>query len=77
MYENLPLVEFEYPDSETNHQKLRFVRVLKKDNAHLTGYELSHANATDKGTYKKYSLSRIVRNGISLREFTAPPQNND
>lgn len=74
MYDNLPLVEFEYPDSDTNHQKVRYVRVLTLDNTHLTGYELAHAHATDTGKYKKYCLSRIVRNGIHMLSFTAPTQ---
>lgn len=74
MHDNLPLVEFEYPDSDTNHQKVRYVKVLTLDTAYLTGYELSHAHATDAGKYKKYCLSRIVRNGIHLVSFTAPTE---
>lgn len=71
MHNNLPLVQFEYPDSETNHQKLRFVRVLTLDNNHLTGYEFAGGPVK----FKKYSRNRIVKNGIHLIEFTAPPQN--
>lgn len=74
MYDSLPLVEFEYPDSDTNHQKIRYVRVLTLDNAHITGYELPHAHATDTGKYKKYCLSRIVRKGIHMLSFVAPTE---
>lgn len=76
MYDTLPLVEFEYPNSETNHQQVRFVRVIAKDKNYLTGYELTHEHATDSGKYKKYCLSRIVRKGIHLLSFVAPDDNS-
>ena len=69
MYTDLPLVEFEYPDSDTNHQKVRYVRVLTMDDQHVTGYELPHHSATKDGKFKKYCLSRIVRLGVHLIQF--------
>lgn len=65
----LPLVEFEYPDSDTNHQRIRYVRVLSMDDNYLTGYELTNQKATDEGKFKKYCLSRVVRLGIHLVQF--------
>lgn len=59
----LPLVEFEYPDSETCHQKLRYVRVLSMDDKYIQGYEVYTEQ------FKKYCLSRIVRNGVHLVQF--------
>ena len=62
---NLPLVQFEYPDSESNLLKLRFVRVLEVDAAYVKGYEVPHALATtEAGKLKTYKLAKIVRNGV-------------
>ncbi len=69
---NLPSVEFEYPDSETNLLKVRYVRVLELNNDYVTGYELPHPNATvELGKFKKFRMARIARNGIVLRSFKA------
>ncbi len=70
MYKELPFVEFEYPDSDTNHQKVRYVRVVSMDNQYVQGYELVSPHATDAGKFKKYCLSRIVRNGVHLVQYT-------
>lgn len=65
MYDSLPLVEFEYPDSDTNHQKIRYVRVLTLDNAHIT--------ATNFHTLMLRilaSIKNIVCHVSFVREFT-------
>jgi len=68
--QSLPLVEFEYPDSESNLLKLRYVRVLEMDTVYVSGYELPHVLATvETGKFKKYKLARIARNGVVLRSF--------
>jgi len=66
----LPLVEFEYPDSETNVMKLRYVRVVEVDNAYVKGWELpTPYSPIDLAKYKQYSFSRIPRHGVTLKEF--------
>lgn len=71
MHEELPLVRFEYPDSETDYLKERFVRVVSKDQVHVKGYEYTtrYPSDTDPGKFKSYLLAKIVANGISLVEF--------
>ena len=38
--QQVPVVTFEYPDSNTNHMKVRFVRVIQADSDYIRGYEL-------------------------------------
>ena len=70
MYNELPLVELEYPDSSTNHQKVRFVRVTKMDENYVEGFELDHPYSTSPGKFKRFCKSRIVRNGVALLQFS-------
>jgi len=72
MYNNLPLVEFEYPDSETDYLKQRFVRVESMDSSHLKGHEFVTKNPSDadNGKFKSYLLSKVVRGGIHLIQFS-------
>lgn len=65
----VPVVEFEYPDSDTNRMKIRWVRVIQADSDYIKGYELENAFSTKEGKYKQYCRSRIVRNGVSLVTF--------
>jgi hypothetical protein len=71
MYSNLPLVEFEYPDSETDYLRERYVRVESLDNVHLKGHEFITPNPSDsdEGKYKSYLLSKIVKGGVHLLQF--------
>lgn len=71
MYDELPLVEFEYPDSETDYLRTRYVRVESLDHTHLKGHEFTvrDPSDSDEGKYKSYLLAKIVRGGISLLEF--------
>ena len=71
MYNNLPLVEFEYPDSETSYLRTRYVRVVSLDSTHLKGYEFitSHPSDSDEGKFKSYLLAKIVIGGIHLIQF--------
>jgi hypothetical protein len=64
-----PVVEFEYPDSSTNHMKLRHVRVVEANADYIKGYELENAYSTKDGTFKSYSRNRIARNGVALVTF--------
>ena len=72
MYKNLPLVEFEYPDSETDYLKTRYVRVESMNHRHVKGYEFTTPNPsdTDAGKFKSYLLAKIVRGGVHLVEFS-------
>ena len=66
----LPLVTFEYPDSESNLLKRRYVRALEMDSVYVSGYELPHELATvETGKFKKYRLARIAHNGVALCSF--------
>lgn len=69
--DHLPIVEFEYPDSETNLLKTRFVEVTKMDNAYLEGYELPtiHVTKTTPRKFKKFRMARITKDGVALRSF--------
>lgn len=71
MYKDLPLVTFEYPDSETDYLKPRFVRVESMDRTHVKGYEFTTANPStaDEGKFKTYLLAKIVKRGVALLEF--------
>ena len=71
-YLYLPLVEFEYPSSETGNLLLRLVRVTQRTELHVEGYEW--INPTDgRGKpifrFKKYSLSKIANKSIHLVEW--------
>lgn len=64
-----PIVTFDYPDSKTNHMRLRYVRVVNADSDYITGYELENAFSTKDGNFKQYSRTRIARNGVALITF--------
>jgi len=64
-----PVVEFEYPDSETSRMKVRFVRVIEANSDYIKGYELENPFSTKEGKFKQYCRTRIVRNGVSLINF--------
>ena len=71
MYNELPLVTFEYPDSSSDYLKTRFVRVVSMDRTHVKGYEFTTVKPsdTDEGKFKSYLLAKIVENGVALLEF--------
>lgn len=64
-----PVVEFEYPDSETNHMRVRYVRVIQADSDYIKGYELENALSSKEGKFKNYCRNRIARNGVALISF--------
>jgi hypothetical protein len=65
----LPIVEFDYPDSTTNHMKTRYVRVIEANADYIKGNELGDPNSTLPGKFKQYSKNRIARNGVHLVSF--------
>lgn len=67
----LPVVYFEYPDSASNLLRPRHVQVTKMNELFIEGYELAHPKATDNSPkkFKRFNLSRIVKNGVSLVHF--------
>jgi len=71
MYDELPLVEFEYPDSETDYLRTRYVRVESMDTRHIKGHEFATSNPSDsdEGKFKTYLLAKIVKGGVHLIEF--------
>lgn len=71
MYENLPLVSIEYPDSETDYLRTRYVRVESLDTTHIKGHEFITPNPSDsdEGKFKSYLLAKIVVGGIHLLKF--------
>lgn len=73
-YSNLPLVVFEYPDSETDVLAERKVRVTEVNSGYVNGYEVYRGYALPQPfKFKKYSLTRIAKGTVNLTEFTAPP----
>ena len=71
MYNELPLILVEYPDSETDYLKTRYVRVESMDSTHLRGHEFTTLNPSnaDEGKYKTYLLAKIVQGGVHLIKF--------
>lgn len=70
--QNLPQVEFEYPDSENGLLKVRYVKVVEVGHAYVKGYELPHPLATtESGKFKTYRMAKIARNGVVLSHFKA------
>lgn len=71
MYSELPLVTFEYPDSETDYLRVRFVRVVSMGRTHVKGYEFTTEipSVTDEGKFKTYLLAKIATDGVALIEF--------
>ena len=71
MYKELPYVWFEYPDSETDYLRTRYLRVVSMNNSHLKGYEFTTArpSASDEGKFKTYLLAKIVVGGVHLVSF--------
>lgn len=65
---SLPMVQFEYPDSNTNHMKLRQVRVVEMNHIYLTGFELADKSLIVE-KFKRFNLNRIAKNGVSLVSY--------
>ena len=67
----LPFVTFEYPDSNTNRMRPRFVAVTSMDRVYVKGYETQSYTARNpedtEWKFKKYRVDRIVTNGVHLR----------
>jgi len=69
---SLPIVEFEYPDSESGLLRVRTVKVVELNSAYISGYELPHPLATvEVGKFKTFRLARIAHDGVVLRSFKA------
>jgi hypothetical protein len=73
MYNELPLISVEYPESESSYLKTRYVRVESMDSTHLKGHEFVTPNPSnsDEGKYKTYLLAKIVQGGVHLIKFQA------
>jgi hypothetical protein len=64
-----PIVEFEYPNSDTGEMKLRYLRVIEADARYVKGYELVSPLSKTDGQFKTFSRTRLARNGVSLISF--------
>jgi hypothetical protein len=64
-----PIVEFEYPDSETGEMKLRYLRVVEADSRYVKGYELISPISKTDGQFKTFSRTRLARYGVHLISF--------
>lgn len=64
-----PVVEFEYPDSESGKMKLRYLKVILADADYIKGYELDAPGSKKEGQFKSFLRNRLVRNGVSLVSF--------
>lgn len=64
-----PVVEFEYPDSDSGKMKIRYLKVTSADADYVKGYELDSPGSKKEGQFKAFSRNRLVRNGVSLVLF--------
>jgi len=64
-----PVVEFEYPDSETGKMKVRYLRVTSADADYIKGNELDNPHSTKDGQFKAFSRNRLVRQAPTLVSF--------
>lgn len=64
-----PVVEFEYPDSDTGKMKLRYLKVVSADADYVKGYELDTPGSKKDGQFKSFLRNRLARNGVSLVSF--------
>jgi hypothetical protein len=64
-----PVVEFEYPDSESGKMKLRYLKVVSADADYVKGYELDTPGSKKEGHFKSFLRNRLARNGVSLVSF--------
>ena len=64
-----PVVEFEYPDSDTQKMKLRYLRVVEANADHIKGYELDNPGSLKDGQFKTFSRNRLTRNSPTLVSF--------
>jgi len=67
--ERLPVVEFEYPDSETGKMKVRYLRLVSADADHIKGLELDSPGSQKDGQFKTFSRTRLVRQAPTLVSF--------
>ena len=63
----LPIVSFEYPDSQSGILKTRLVKVIEMDSRYVQGFEIQNSKETK---FKKFSLNRIPKNGVALVRFS-------
>lgn len=64
-----PIVQFDYPDSESNNMRIRYVQVVEVNHTYLKGYEIDNPHSTNGGKFKQYKKSRIATNGIVLISY--------
>lgn len=64
-----PVVEFEYPNSDTGKMQLRYLRVTSADSDHIKGYELDNPTSKKDGQFKCFSRNRLVRQAPTLLTF--------
>lgn len=64
-----PVVEFEYPDSESGKMRLRYLKVVSADADYVKGYELDTPGSKKDGQFKSFLRNRLARNGVSLVSF--------
>jgi hypothetical protein len=64
-----PVVEFEYPDSDSGKMKLRYLKVVSADADYVKGYELDTPGSKKDGQFKSFLRNRLARNGVSLVSF--------
>lgn len=64
-----PVVRFDYPDSESNKMRERFVRVAEATPDYVKGEEIDSPNSILKGPFKAYLRNRIAHNGVALCKF--------
>lgn len=65
----LPVVAFEYPASDTNKMKQRYVRVAEATPDYIKGNELDTPGSVKDGTFKTFLRNRMVKDGVSLVSF--------
>ena len=69
MPDKLPVVEFEYPDSDTQKMKMRYLRVVDASADYIKGFELDSPGSQKNGQFKTFSRTRLTRNSPTLNSF--------
>lgn len=65
----LPVVEFDYPASDTNKMRTRYVKVAEATPDYIKGNELDFPGSSKEGPFKCFLRNRIARLGVSLVSF--------
>jgi len=65
----LPVVRFDYPDSESNKMRTRILLVAEATPDYIKGNELDSPGSIKLGVFKTFLRNRIATNGVALISY--------